>query len=72
MLAEGRPPGTFLNKSTPRNQRYLQPRSFGAGLSCEVDQGCELAVQRDLKLPSLGYEPDFFDQFVSVQVWSGG
>ena len=32
------PPGTFLSKSSPRNQRYLRPRSLGAGVSvCEVN-----------------------------------
>src|SRR6476620_2321084 len=29
----------------PRNQRYLHPRSVGAGVPiCEVDEGCQLAI----------------------------
>ena len=51
----------------PRNQRYLHPRSLGAGVSvCEVDQGCKLAVKLDRKLPMLWYEPDLFDDFTDA------
>ena len=50
-----------------RNQRYLQPRSLGAGVSVgEVDQGCKLAVKRELKLPVLWYEPDLVDKLTDA------
>ena len=53
--------------ASPRNQRYLQPRSFGARQSvCEVDQGCKLAVKLDLKRPTLWYEADLFDEFTNT------
>jgi hypothetical protein len=38
--------------ASPRNQRYLHPRSFGAGVSvCEVDEVCKLAIKLDPELP---------------------
>src|SRR6476659_10708994 len=50
-----------------RNQRYLHPRSVGAGVPiCEVDQGCQLAIKLNLKLPTIWHAPDLFDEFTDA------
>lgn len=33
---------------------------------CEVDQGCQLAIKLDLKLPTLWHKPDLFDEFTDA------
>ena len=45
------PPSTFLEKSYPRNQRYLHPRSLGAGVAvCEVNEARKFTVKLDFEL----------------------
>ena len=49
--------------ASPRNQRYLRPRSLGAGVFvCEPQQGRQLAVQLDPERAVLRRQPDLFDQ----------
>jgi len=50
--------------ASPRNQRYLHPRSFfGAGVSvCEVDEAGKLAIKLDSELPVVRHQPNLFDQ----------
>jgi hypothetical protein len=60
---------SILGGCRSRNQRYLHPRSFGAGVAvCEVDQDCKLAIKLDLKLPTLWHKPDLFDEFTDAFV----
>jgi hypothetical protein len=47
----------------PRNQRYLHPRSLGAGVFvCEVDKGCKLAIELHPQLSIFRHESDLFDE----------
>jgi len=51
-----------LNKSCPRNQRYLHPRFFGAGVFvCKVDEGSKFAEQLDPEIFIIGNEAYFLD-----------
>jgi hypothetical protein len=43
----------------PRNQRYLHPRSLGAGVFiCEVEEGSKLSIELHPELSTFWYEPD--------------
>jgi hypothetical protein len=33
---------------------------------CEIDQGCQLSIKLDLKLPMLWHKPDLFDEFTDA------
>jgi hypothetical protein len=33
---------------------------------CEIDQGCQLSIKLDLKLPMLWHKPDLFDKFTDA------
>jgi hypothetical protein len=49
--------------ASPRNQRYLHPRSLGAGVPvCEIDKGGKLAIKLHPELSIVRYEPDLFDK----------
>jgi len=51
----------------PRNQRYLHPRSFGAGVSvCEVEEGCELAIEFYPELTLLRHESNLSDELMDA------
>jgi hypothetical protein len=51
----------------PRNQRYLHPCSFGAGVFiCEADKGCKLAIELHPQFPILRHEPDLFDELTDA------
>jgi hypothetical protein len=52
-MPKQRSSGTLLNKSHPRKQRYLRPRS-STGTEVfvgKVDEGCELAKQLNPEPP---------------------
>ena len=52
-----------LNKSYPRNQRYLHPRFFGAGeFVCKVVEGSKFAEQLDPEISFIGNEAYFLDE----------
>ena len=52
---------------SPRNQRYLHPRSLGAGVFvCEVYEGCKLAVELCPELSTIWHEPDLFDELTDA------
>ena len=47
----------------PRNQRYLHPRFFGAGVFvCKVDESSKFAEQLDPEVSIIGNEADFLDE----------
>jgi hypothetical protein len=46
-----------------RNQRYLHPRSPGAGVFiCQVNKGRKLPIELHPKLPVFRHEPDLVDE----------
>jgi hypothetical protein len=57
----------FLVVAGPRNQRYLHPRSLGAGVSiCQAKEGGKLAIELHPELSIFRYEPDLFDELTNA------
>ena len=59
--------GQFSVVAGPRNQRYLHPRSPGAGvLICEVKEGSKLPIELHPKPSVFRYKPDLFDELTDA------